>query len=192
MFFQNHWKISGYPIFQSRRVLKTLFWEALEIATVRTTTSSVVDIKILSHFLTPPPIQYLIEKHWFFSDFPLFARNQNLLPTHHMCLVKLISKESLMSLVNQKNKIWAREFLNSQIQSFDYNKCIFALIFPEKKHPLCDVYGCHLVQFIQKSKIELAVSSAEVYSAQLKLQRTISPLFRKCEKMRNFLLISKR
>ena len=49
-----------------------------------------------------------------------------------MCLVKLISKESLMSLVNQKNKIWAREFLNSQILSFDYNKCIFALIFPEK------------------------------------------------------------
>ena len=132
MFFQNHWKISGYPIFQPQRVLKTLFWEAIEIAKVRTTTSRVMDIKILSHFFTPPPIQYLIEKHWFFSDFPLFARNQNLLPTHHMCLVKLISKESLMSLVNQKNKIWAREFLNSQILSFDYNKCIFALIFPEK------------------------------------------------------------
>ena len=113
MFFQNHWKISGYPIFQPRRVLKTLFWEALEISKVRTTTSSVVDIKILSHFLTPPPIQYLIEKHWFFSDFPLFARNQNLIPKHHMCLVKLISMESLMSEVNQKNKIWASELLNN-------------------------------------------------------------------------------
>ena len=91
--------------------VKTLFWEAIEIAKVRTTTSSVTDIKILSHFFTPPQIQYLIEKHWFFSDFPLFARNQNLIQTHHMCLVKLISMESLMSEVNQKNKIWASELL---------------------------------------------------------------------------------